>query len=84
MSYDVTLAEKFFFFNLITSMKEVLRIWGSRGLTLTGRIQIFKSIALYKMAPSYTLQDIMAWLSLIKSRPIKFVTERFHLEGPPS
>ena len=45
MSYDVTLAEKCNFFNLITSMKEVLRIWGGRGLTLTGRIQIFKSIA---------------------------------------
>ena len=42
MSYDVTLAEKCNFFNLITSMKEILRIWGGRGLTLAGRIQIFK------------------------------------------
>ena len=49
MSNDVTLAEKCNFLNLITSMKEVLRIWGSRGLTLAGRIQIFKSIALSKM-----------------------------------
>ena len=49
MSYDVTLAEKCNFLNLITSMKEVLRIWGSRGLTLAGRIQIFKSIALSEM-----------------------------------
>ena len=30
MNYDVTLAEKCNFLNLITSMKEVLRIWGSR------------------------------------------------------
>ena len=30
-------------------MKEVLRIWGSRGLTLAGRIHIFKSIALSKI-----------------------------------
>ena len=30
-------------------MKEVSRIWGSRGLTLVGRIQIFKSAALSKM-----------------------------------
>ena len=49
MSYDVTLAEKCNFLNLITSMKKVLRIWGSRGLTLAGRIQIFKSTALSKM-----------------------------------
>ena len=49
MSYDVTLAEKCNVLNLITSMKEVLRIWGSRGLTLAGRIQIFKSIAVSKM-----------------------------------
>ena len=40
MSYDVTLVEKC---NLIISMKEVLRIWiwGSRGITLAGRIRIF-------------------------------------------
>ena len=49
MSYDVTLAEKCNFLNLITSMKEVLKIWESRGLTIAGRIQIFKSIALSKM-----------------------------------
>ena len=30
-------------------MREVLRIWGSRGLTLAGKIQIFKSAALSKM-----------------------------------
>ena len=34
MSYDVILAEKCNFLNLITSVKEVLRIWGSKGLTL--------------------------------------------------
>ena len=33
MSYDVTLAEKCNLFNLITSMKEILWIWGGRGLT---------------------------------------------------
>ena len=49
MSYDVTLADKCNFLNLITSVKEILGIWGSRGLTLAERIQIFKSIALSKM-----------------------------------
>ena len=39
-SYNVTLAKKCNFLNLITSMKEVLRIWGSGvgRLTLAGRI----------------------------------------------
>ena len=49
LSYDVTLAEKCNFLNLITSVKEVFRIWGSRGLTLAGRIQILTSAALSKM-----------------------------------
>ena len=61
MSYDATLAEKCNFFNLVTSMKEVLRIWGGKGLTLAGRIQIFKSVALSKMVDisisCYTLQS---------------------------
>ena len=55
MSYDVTLTEKCNFLNLITSMKEVLRIWESRGLTLAGRIQIFKSTALSKMVYMSTM-----------------------------
>ena len=46
MSYDVTLVEKCNFLNLITLMKEVLRIWASRP---AGRIQIFNLIALSKM-----------------------------------
>ena len=49
MNYNVALAEKCNFLNLITSMTEVLRIWGSSGVTLSGRIQIFKSTALSKM-----------------------------------
>ena len=44
MSYGVTLAEKCNFLNL-----PPLRIWGSTGLRLAGRNQIFKSIALPKM-----------------------------------
>ena len=34
---------------MFTSVKEALRIWGSKGLILAGRIQIFKSIALSKI-----------------------------------
>ena len=46
VSYD---AEKCNFLHLSTSIKKVLRIWGSTGLTLAGRIKIFKSAALPKM-----------------------------------
>ena len=49
MSYDFALDEKCNFLNLNTSVKGVLKIQGSRGLTLAGRIQIFKSIALSKL-----------------------------------
>ena len=55
LSYDVTLDEKCNLLNLITSMKEVLRIWESKGLTLAGRIQIFKSAALSKMVYTSTV-----------------------------
>ena len=37
-----------YFPNLITSVKERLHTWGHRGLTLAGRILIFKSMALSK------------------------------------
>ena len=70
MSYDVTLAEKCNFFNLVTSMKEVLRISGGRELTPDGRIQIFKSIALSKMvylsAMLHPSKQILNQLNLIQ------------------
>ena len=77
MSCDVTLAEKCNFLNLITSMKEVLRIWGSRGLTLAGRIQIFKSIALSKMVCIST----MLHPSKQTLDQLKFDMERFIWRG---
>ena len=51
-SYDQSLADKYNFLNLITSMKDSLNIWECRGLTLTCRIQIFKCLAVSKL---YTL-----------------------------
>ena len=43
-SYNCSLAEKHNFLNQITSVKERLHTWGHRGLTLAGRILIFKSV----------------------------------------
>ena len=70
MSYDVTLAKKCNFLNLITSVKEVLRIRGSRGVTLAGRIEIFKSTTLSKMIYISTIlhpsKQILDQLNLIQ------------------
>ena len=44
-SYDQSLAADYNFLNLITTMKDSLNIWEYRGLTLAGRIQIFKCLA---------------------------------------
>ena len=54
-SYDFFLAEKHNFLNQITSVKERLPTWGYRGLTLAGRILIFKSMALSKAVYTSTL-----------------------------
>ena len=54
-SYEQSLADKYNFLNLITSMKDSLNIWGYRGLTLAGRIQIFKCLAVSKALYAYTM-----------------------------
>ena len=47
-SYDQSLAYKYNFLNLITSMKDSLSVWEYRGLTLAGRMQIFKCLSLFE------------------------------------
>ena len=54
-SYNYSLAEKHNFLNQITSVKERLHTWGHRGLTLAGRILIFKSMALSKTVYTSTM-----------------------------
>ena len=48
-SYNVLLAEKYNLLNLISSVKDCLKAWKYRGLTLGGRTQIHKSLALSKI-----------------------------------
>ena len=57
-SYDVLLAEKYKFLNLISSVKDCLKAWKYRGLTLVGRIQILKSLAFSKIVYSGTMIDV--------------------------
>ena len=54
-SYNCSLAEKHNFLNQITSVKEKLHTLGDRGLTLAGRILIFKSMALSKAVYTSTM-----------------------------
>ena len=46
--YDQSLADKYNFFNLNTSIRDSFNIWEYRGLMLTGRIQISKCLAVSK------------------------------------
>ena len=48
-SYDLLLAEKYNLVNLVSAVNECLNMWGCRGLTLAGKILIFKSLALSKV-----------------------------------
>ena len=48
-SYDLLLVEKYNLLNLVSAVNEYINMWGCRGLTLAGRILIFKSLALSKV-----------------------------------
>ena len=57
-SYDVLLAEKYNLLNIISSVTDCLKTWKYRGLTLGGRIQILKSLALSKIVYIGTMIDV--------------------------
>ena len=44
-SYDTDLANKCNFFSIVDNIENCLNLWSSRDLTLAGRIQIFKTLA---------------------------------------
>ena len=46
LSYNRSLVENCNFLNMLSCIKESLNLWECRGLTLAGRIQIFKCLAL--------------------------------------
>ena len=57
-SYDVLLAEKYNLLDLISSVKDCLKTWKYRGLTLGGKIQILKSLAFSKIVYIGTMIDV--------------------------
>ena len=48
-SYCKDLSEKYNFLEVINKLKTCLHVWKSRGLTLAGKILIFKTMALSKI-----------------------------------
>ena len=48
ISYNKQLADQYNFVNVTTDTKNILSIWRLRGLSLTGRIQVFKALGLSK------------------------------------
>ena len=55
LSYNRSLVENCNFLNMLSCIKESLNLWECRGLTLAGRIQIFKSLALSKTMYASTM-----------------------------
>ena len=47
-SYDTDLANKCNFFSIVDNIENCLNLWSSRDLTLAGRIQISKTLAISK------------------------------------
>ena len=55
-SYDKDLEQKLKFLDNIKTLNDVLKLWEFRGLTLAGRILIFKSLALSKLLYACTMK----------------------------
>ena len=55
-SYDTDLAEKLNFLDNLKCLTDVLNLWRGRGLSLEGKILVFKSLALSKLLYSCTMK----------------------------
>ena len=55
-SYDTDLVEKLNFLDNLKYLKEVLDLWEYRGLSLAGRILVFKSLAISKLIYASTMK----------------------------
>ena len=55
-SYDTDLVEKLNFLDNLKCLKEVLNLWEYRGLSLPGRILVFKSLAISKQIYASTMK----------------------------
>ena len=58
ISYNTTLAHKLNSLESLSAMKSLLNIWKERNLTLSGKIQIFKSQILFKILYLATMNSV--------------------------
>ena len=80
-SYNCFLAEKQNFLNQISSVNERLHTWGHRGLTLAGRILIFKSMALTKAVYTSTMvSPLKQFIDLLSSIKQDFIWKGHRLK----
>ena len=56
-SYDTDLANKCNFFSIVDNIENCLNLWNSEDLTLAGRIQIFKTLAISKAVYISTIKN---------------------------
>ena len=57
-NYDQRLVNEYNFINTIKSIKDSLNMWNTRGLTLAGKITLFKSVGLSKILYISTVTKI--------------------------
>ena len=69
-SYDQKLSQEYNFLSILNSVKEVSNIWKQRNLTLAGKINIFKSLALSKAI----------FVCTMKNAPQKFIDDLNHIQ----
>ena len=63
-SYDTDLANKCNFFSIVDNIENCLHLWSNGDVTLAGRIQIFKTLAISKAV----------YISMIKNPPFQFIS----------
>ena len=56
-SYDADLENSYNFFSVISKIKDCLKCWEGRGLTIAGRIQIFKTLVISKTLYISTMRN---------------------------
>ena len=56
-SYDTDLENSYNLFSVISKIKDCLKCWEGRGLTIAGRIQIFKTLAISKTLYISTMRN---------------------------
>ena len=68
-SYNRTLKMQNNFLDTVESMKQVLRFWNSRILSLEGRVILFKTLTIFKIVPNLLIEELKnVYMALITSK----------------